>query len=230
LSQKEAFLNGEANAWFERNKNGGDGLSDPVVSAIQRLNIHAKSVLEIGCSTGTRLERLRETLHAECHGIEPSDKAVRHGMAKNPLLHLLQGSADHLPYEDNRFELVIFGFCLYLCDPSEYFAIAREADRVLRDKGCLVILDFTSPIPYVVPYSHRPGIYSHKLNWSGMFTWHPAYRLLAREYTEHSEQRSFHPNERITVDILRKDSSIAFVSEPYQKKTTGLQYSRKIPK
>jgi ubiquinone/menaquinone biosynthesis C-methylase UbiE len=218
LTQKEVFLNGEGNAWFERNKCGFDRASDPVVSAVKRLDIHAQSVLEIGCSTGARLECLRETLNAECHGIEPSDAAVRYGMDKNPLLHLLQGSADHLPYRENSFELVIFGFCLYLCDSNEYFAIAREADRVLKDKGHLVIFDFTSPIPYVVPYSHYPGIYSHKLNWSGMFTWHPAYRLLAREYTEHNEQRSFHPNERITVDILRKDSSIAFVVSPYERK------------
>ena len=69
----------------------------------------------------------------ECYGIEPSFKAVETACTSG--VNAVQGTADRLPYRDGLFDVVVFGFCLYLCDREDLFRIASEADRVLNDQG-----------------------------------------------------------------------------------------------
>ena len=99
---------------------------------------------------------------------------------------------------------MIFGFCLSLCDPVDYFRIAAEADRVLSERGWLAIYDFTTPAPIKVPYAHKDGLYSHKMEFSRLFMGNPAYRMFARHYFEHQSVLTFEVSEAISVDILRK--------------------------
>jgi ubiquinone/menaquinone biosynthesis C-methylase UbiE len=80
-------------------------------------------------------------------------------------LSVQQGTADVLPFDDNSYNIVIFGFCLYLCDREDLFRIASTADRVLRDSGWLFILDFFSPLPCAKTYHHRPGVLSYKMDY-----------------------------------------------------------------
>jgi ubiquinone/menaquinone biosynthesis C-methylase UbiE len=208
--QKTAFLQGEGDAWFARNRAPYDPERDPVARAIARLDLGAKAVLEIGCGGGARLAHLGRRLGAACRGLDPAAAAVAHAAAAHPEVAFERGTADALPYEDAAFDLVILGFCLYLADPSDHFTIAREADRVLRPRGFLVIHDFLPPRPYRNRYAHRPGLHSYKMEWSRMFLWHPAYSLLHREYGEHGAGLTFAADERLAVDVLRKDAEAAF--------------------
>jgi hypothetical protein len=50
-----------------------------------------------------------------------------------------------------------------------------------------------------------------------MFTWNPAYRLISRRYIEHARPLSFAADEQVCVDVLRKDSQIAFPNNPYRR-------------
>jgi len=210
VKQKIAFGEGEGDAWFERNKSKLGVGSDEIEQAINALQIRPKRILEIGCSNGHRLEKLRVRYGAECMGIDPSQQAIAKGKASYPGLLLDIGTADRLNFDSAAFDLVIFGFCLYLCDPSDYFRIATEADRVLTDPGWLVVYDFLASSPRRRPYAHRPGLYSHKMEFSRLFTTNPAYRLLARRYCEHGPELTYDPDEAVVVDVLRKDSARAF--------------------
>jgi ubiquinone/menaquinone biosynthesis C-methylase UbiE len=214
MTQKDIFLQSEGDAWFERNEHSlaCDVLAEPVLKPLMALGVKPKRLLEIGCSSGSRLAVIAKVLGSECHGLDPSAKAIEHGQNQYPNLLLRQGTADELPFEPGHFDVIIFGFCLYLCDPSDYFKIAWQADRVLADKGFLIIKDFFSAQPYRNAYSHIEALYSHKTEFSKMFSWHPAYTLLSRCYLEHSEPITFDENERITVDLMRKDIGASFPS------------------
>ncbi len=147
--------------------------------------------------------------------MEPSSDAVQAAKARDPELNVRVGTADRLDFPDGHFDLVIFGFCLYLCDVSDHFTIAKEADRVLANSGALAIYDFLAPVPFSNDYAHKQGIRSYKMEWSRMFTWHPSYRLIARRYHESSFPFTFHPNEMIAADFLRKDATSAFPLNPW---------------
>ena len=175
--QRDAFLQSEGDAWFDRNAARLDGSDDPVLKAIEQLQIAASDALEIGCSNGWRLDKLSQRGVA-CSGVDPSEKAVLTGSER---INLKVGTADHLPFADRSFDLVIFGFCLYLIDPALHFRCVAEADRVLAESGFLIIYDFMTPRPYYNDYVHLSGVHAHKMQFSNYFLANPAYSLVHRE-------------------------------------------------
>jgi ubiquinone/menaquinone biosynthesis C-methylase UbiE len=167
MRQVEIFRASEAKEWLRRNKSKLPPTHDPVSTAIAKANIKPKMVLEVGCANGWRLKELSKRFGCDCYGIDPAG-----GDAK----HTYRGAADNLDMFSSRsFDMVIYGFCLYLCDPEDYFKIAAEGDRVLADDGHIVIYDFHSVYPHAVPYKHKKGVFSHKMDFSRLWTGHPAY-------------------------------------------------------
>ena len=211
MKQKEIFLQSEGDAWFTRNQQGvatrklpGD---DPLLCEILDIHDHAPArglkVLEVGCGDGTRLAWLTNNLNADCYGVEPSAQAVEAACAKG--LNVQQGTADVLPFDDQSFDIVIFGFCLYLCDREDLFRIASAADRVLRAPGWLMILDFFSSVPRAKTYHHRPGVQSYKMDYRTLFNWHPSYECMTHKVRHHSEGGyTDEQDEWVAVSILRK--------------------------
>jgi len=209
MDQKFAFLAGEGDHYFDRNAHKSVELEQNyALTALKTLGVSPRSVLEIGCSDGARLDQIRQTYAAECCGIDPSTKAIAYGRTKFPQLHLDEGTADGLEFSDGQFDVVLFGFCLYLCDLKDHFRIAFQADRVLKDGGLLIIYDFNTPLPYSNAYSHLTGIRSYKMDWSSMFTWSPSYRLLSRLYVEDRKPFTFDRDKQVSVDVMLKSVSL----------------------
>lgn len=221
-SQRDIFLEGEGDAWYLRNTVTPDLLDsriehDPVIGAIQPLVTENSHIIEVGASNGWRLEALRRSLKAECIGIEPSASAIDDAASHYPDIKMYQGTADKLPCNNNIADVLILGFCLYLCDRDDLFQIASECNRVLSDGGLLVIYDFYSDIPYRNPYSYKNDVYSYKMNYSGMFLWNPFYRCVLHHLTDHQGGRGESPNDRIGLTVLVKNSTLAYVDNPYKK-------------
>lgn len=215
--QRDIFLAGEADQWFERNKAVLDSnRGDPVADALKIIGVKPKRVLEIGCANGWRLSRLRQAFTAECVGIDPSSRAIEQGLKEFAGIDLRVGAADRIPFAAREFDLVIFGFCFYLIDPDLHFQCVAEADRVLCDGGVLVISDFLTPFPYHNNYSHLDGVRSHKLEFSRYFLAHPGYNLIHRTLN-HAQSELMNPDRREGIDILVKNMSCAFPPNPYKR-------------
>ena len=124
MSQK-VFLNKEGDNWFKRNHENfteNKLKSDPIVYLLLKNKILVlKNILEIGCSSGYRLNYLKKYTHKGNYyyfGIDPSKEAIEHGK-KFKNISLKIGTADNLEFDNQSFDLLIFGFCLYLCDRSD---------------------------------------------------------------------------------------------------------------
>lgn len=209
--QKNIFLQSEADAWYERNKEAcakQDFSKDPIATAVLEVNRIRQSkdslrVLEVGCGEGLRLAWLTQHIAIEAYGIEPSGKAVAQAIQNG--VKAIQGTADSLPYDDGFFDMVIFGFCLYLCDPQDLFRIAQEADRVLKSDAWLLIHDFQAAVPTRRPYHHKDGVYSHKMDFRKLFDWHPAYTCYDHRLGHHvTREFCDDPQEWVATSLLRK--------------------------
>ncbi|MCF8495327.1 MAG: class I SAM-dependent methyltransferase [Alphaproteobacteria bacterium] len=217
-SQKTIFLNGEGDGWNARNRIVGDRLADkrktdPVLQVLNETENPPARVLEIGAGNGWRLSILKERWPgAEFFGLDPSAQAVAEAQQG---LHLQQGTAEDLPFEDKSFDLVIFGFCLYLCDRADLFKIAAEADRILRENGQLLIYDFHADPAYRNPYTHAEGLYSYKMDYSTLFSWNPAYRLIEKHVILHPGCTDETPDNRVSVSVLHKDTALGWPDNPY---------------
>jgi ubiquinone/menaquinone biosynthesis C-methylase UbiE len=174
-----------------------ESFSDPVIDAIFKLGLHPTSVLEIGCANGWRLSAIHDLFHCECLGIDPSPSAINSGMESFSSINLKVGRADHLPF--GTYDLVLFGYCLYLCDREDLFRIASEADRVLMDGGYLIVYDFHPDEPYknICPDSNT---FNYKMIYGKMFEWHPFYNLIYRQIFKNPEEQT----ENLSVYVFHK--------------------------
>ena len=213
MKQKDVFLAGEGNAWHSRN---AEALAkqhlpthDSLLMELLRLESDFTGVsgtvrvLEVGCGSGVRLGWLQKHTGWECHGIEPSALAVKEAIRSGVQAQI--GTADQLPFADNSIDVVIFGFCLYLCDRDDLFKIAAETDRVLKSPGWLLLKDFYSPEPATKEYHHRPGVYSYKMDYKRLFTWNPDYSIFSHRVTHHvGDVYTDDRQEWVETSVLRK--------------------------
>jgi len=218
INQKDTFLQDEGNQWYLRNKNAIlNKSSDPVIDLLSQRHLKPENVLEIGCSNGWRLSIIQELFHSSCYGFDPSGQAINQGREKYPLLNLVQGTADTIPFPDKKFDLIIFGFCLYLCDRKDLFKIIYEADKSLNEKGNLIIYDFEPPFPYKNQYQYKEGVFSYKMNYSNLFLSNPSYFLVAKNtITLCGFEKIEEPNERVSVTLMMKSTSGAYVPNPFK--------------
>ena len=73
----------------------------------------------------------------------------------------LEGSDSNWGYNefDNQyFNVVILGFCLYMVDRELLFKTISEVDRTLKQGGYLVIADCETPFPVKLKYEHVEGL------------------------------------------------------------------------
>lgn len=200
MKQSQFFIDKEGDRWFERNK-PALGQRDPISKAIKDLRLKPKQVLEIGCSNGWRLAALRDEYGCAVTGLDPSQAASED--AKKSRVSVWTATAAAMPLRSHAYDLVIYGFCLYLTDPEDWFRIAMEGDRVLADDGHMVIHDFnTGNNAFRRSYEHAEGLFSYHVQFSKLWLAHPWYhRVLGRQEG---------PDEQITV--LKKRQFIPVMS------------------
>lgn len=192
MKQKHIFRESEADAWFTRNLNSL-GNYDPVTPLIEELKITPKYILEVGCANGWRLNKLRTKYDCGVVGIEPSMKAGIDGARLKVPIH--QMSANNLPVTPGGYDMIIYGFCLYLTDPEDWLNIAAEGDRALADGGHIIIHDFADgDVAQAKPYEHRAGLVAYHFDFPKLWRVHPRYAPVAYRDGPHND----------SVVVLRK--------------------------
>jgi len=214
LSQGEVFLRGEGDRWFERNRinlTSSASLDTEMTFLIETLKPFSESInsiLEVGCADGVKLRKLCKELNATGCGIDPSAKAIGLGQSNHidNVISLSVGLAHNLPYDSSSFDLVHFGFCLYLIDRENIKAALNEAHRVLKPGGFMVITDFDPAISHARPYHHYNGLFSYKTDYAAALVspgfYHLAYK---HSYSHHQPFFDRNSDERVAVSILYKE-------------------------
>lgn len=218
---KNIFLETEGDAWFIRDGNrpyeeyqskGTQFLDGFLSKTGLPKNGRGRVILEIGCSSGYNLAYLCQRHGLKGFGIEPSAQAVQVGnewAAAHPdiSVHLVRGTSDELPFEDEMFDIVMLGFCLYCTDRRYLHRTISEADRVLKHGGLLLIDDFLTPVAFKRPNKHDPRFFTYKYDYAKLFLSDPCYSLIERTACFHNGVASFSEiQERTSVSILYKEN------------------------
>lgn len=164
--------------------------------------------MEIGACYGYNLDFIKNEIGGNVHGVEPSEAAVKYGNKKYMgRVDLRHGTSDNLPYEDEKFDIVIMGFCMFWVDRKYLMRTVAEADRVLRENGYLVIIDFDTAIPYKRDNKHNSAAWTYKMNYVDLFLANPQYYLVDKRSFSHTGLLfSEDVQERIMFNVLYKES------------------------
>lgn len=208
-AQEEA-LRADGDGYHSRNHDGIGTIADPAFEALELIHQvrGISSVLEIGCTTGFRLEKARAEFGARSAGLEISPAAVTEGRALYPSLDLRVGVAprDLGFWEADQFDVVIVGHFQYLLPREDLFSLASGVDALVGPGGHLIVLDFLHPHPVSADYRHHADLRVFKHDPSAPWLWSPTYRLVSRRVYDVSGDVSacVDPRAWQTVDVLRK--------------------------
>jgi len=228
MLQEIFFSNGESDRYFNRNINSimqNERRQDYIYKflAANHHLIFNKNVLEIGCCNGYRLSWLRDDFQCMCYGCDPSEVAINDGIVRYCLSNLFvmkqlesfwQRRELSKKFCENFFDVVIFGFCLYLVTPSILPFIVAEIDNILKVGGYVIIFDFHSP-PYKRPYHHinDKEVFSYKMDYAKIFTWLPYYHLIEKKVIS-QEYSVWWQDDRACSVIKKVDINTAYPTYP----------------
>lgn len=219
--EQEQALAVDGDGYHQRNYSGIGTIADPAFDQMEILHRISpiRSVLEIGCTTGFRLEKARKAFGADCAGIEISPAAITEGKTLYPDLDIRVGLApDDLSFwSGHSFDVIVVGHLLYLLPRSELFELAAKVDSLLAPGGHLIVMDFIYHRDTVAPYSHQSALKVFKGDPSRPWSWHPQYFLIHRNVYPLSGDRSaqVEPDRWQSVDVLRK----LYEDQAYEKVT-----------
>jgi len=213
MNQKSIFLESEGDGWYKRNSKVINSKSPEIIKLVQYLRpfrSEISSILEIGCADGSKSLFIGEQLESAVYGIDPSSHSIFSANEKlrdaEKIGNFLKGTADEIPFEDNSFDLVHFGFCLYLVDRDLLKSVINEAIRVLRpETGYLSIFDFDVSKSYENDYMHRSGVKSYKDDYPKIFSAAANFHVIFKENFNSGEiGLAINEDERIAITLMKR--------------------------
>lgn len=147
-----------AEAWIASMGTEGDWGRRYVLDAPMLARISGRGfarALDVGCGEG-RFCRMMQPLGLETVGVDPTEALIQRARALDPGGDYRVGRAEALALEDASFDLVVS--YLSLVDVTDVRAGIREAQRVLRPGGTLLIANLQSFNTAADPigWSHEP--------------------------------------------------------------------------
>ncbi len=135
----------EYDSWFLQNRN----VLASEVLLLERFLESPGRALSVGCGSGLFEQILRQEHGIEIgYGVEPAERMAR--IAEKRGLAVKRGPAESLPFDSDEFDTVLLnGIPSYVDDLERAF---REAHRVLRPGGRIVVLDVPAESSYGLLY------------------------------------------------------------------------------
>jgi hydroxymethylpyrimidine/phosphomethylpyrimidine kinase len=112
--------------WFNKNKN----IFESEFLAEKEFFPDSGNSVSIGVGSGLFAERLGIE-----KGVEPSEDMAKLAMSRG--LDVKKGTAENVPYEDNKFDTVLLSTVLSYCDDP--LQALQEANRILKKDGHVVV-------------------------------------------------------------------------------------------
>ena len=131
-----------------------------------------QSILDVGCGNGEFLNAWKHHFSAKIGvGVEPSSEGVKllqNKWSSEKGLTFQNAFAHHLPFDNDKFDLVTTWSVLHWIGRNEYLQSIGEMIRVCSKYLC--VMDFVASADYRTPYHHKEGFYTYKQNFDDIIS------------------------------------------------------------
>jgi len=106
------------------------------------LDYKNKSILDLCCGTGNQLKLLSKNDFKNLHCLDLSSAMLKQAQKNNINIKFYKENATKTNFKDELFDLLIISFAIHEKNKSTQEDILKEAHRILKKDGALVILDY----------------------------------------------------------------------------------------
>ena len=174
--------------------------SHPVINFLKkyRKKCYKKSFLEVGCSTGFVLEKIRKEYKSSCYGVDSSFKAIKEGKKIFKKVHLKNAFSDNFHFK-KKFDFIILGFFLFLTPPKNIFNIFSNLMNHLKNGGHIVIYDFYNKGKFLKKkYKHSNKVFCYRYDFKNIFLSIPCFKLIEKKITYNEKVKDY-----LEVSLIR---------------------------
>jgi SAM-dependent methyltransferase len=210
-NQDEVFAAYEGNNWFQRNRSvleHFDPEADLPLKLMKLYQMNPRTVLEVGAANGYRLAEISQQHGTKVVAVEPSREAILDGRLRFPRVEFVQGVASAIPLE-RSFDVIIVNGVFCWMERTTLLRSVAEIDRLLLDKGFLIIGDFYPSNQLKTHYHHLADqeMYTYKQDYAAPFLSSGLYRtvcLLTADHSSKALETDVPENDRFGTWLLRK--------------------------
>lgn len=216
--QDKAFLEGEGDRYWRRNRDGIGQLkphNDIPLRLLEMYGIRPKTALEVGAANGYRLCWLDYLHGTRCLAVEPSAEAIAYGETAHPWIRYLQSTAADMDVQGETFDLVIVNYVFHWIDRSRLMQSVANIDKAVKPGGHLLVGDFYPSNRHRVAYHHQPGLWTYKQDYARLFLETGLYHAVGMLTTPHGTGRletGVPEMERYACWLLEKDPDSHYVA------------------
>ena len=194
----------EANDYFKRNFKYHALIDDNYADLDFIKSLEPKSILDIGCVDGSKLNYYRKNLKTKInYGVDLSDKAIKYGKKKFKGLKLLNQSSLQINKIKINFDIIICAFFLYLLDREEVFKQFDLIHKKLNNDGYLIINDFDPLFHHTNKSDHHKNLKTFKMKYDNFLEQSGLFKVVYKKnYT--SNDRKVYKSNDISVTIFKK--------------------------
>ena len=185
-------------------------LEDKKISNFLKLNlIKPRSILEIGCCNGKKLDQYRRYLKPKkIIGIDLSKKAINDGKKIYKKIIFKSISSLEINKLREKFDLIICGFFLYLLDREEIFKQFDLIYKNINNNGYLIIEDFDPLFKHTNDNTHNKNLRSFKMNYSNFLEESGLFKLIYKIRNnldaKHSKNKNFFKSNDASICLYQK--------------------------
>jgi cyclopropane fatty-acyl-phospholipid synthase-like methyltransferase len=148
-----------------------------VIEILKKNNIKPKSVLEIGCSTGYILEKIRLLFKSKCYGVDISSTAISEGRKLFKKLKLENNFFEDSLFNKKKYDVIICGFFLFMMPLDKILNFFSKVDASLNLNSYIIINDFVNLKFIKKKYKHDKGLFVYRWDYKKLLLSMPNYKL-----------------------------------------------------
>jgi ubiquinone/menaquinone biosynthesis C-methylase UbiE len=203
--------NKEADKYYLRNIDYYNNASDDIrLKNFLNLNlIKGKTILEIGCCNGKKLDQYRRYLKSsKTIGIDLSKKSISEGKKLYKKITFKNISSLQINKIHTKFDIIICGFFLYLLDREEIFNQFNLIYKKLNTDGYLIIEDFDPMFKHSNKNIYHKSLKSFKMNYSnfleesGLFKM--IYKIRNDEHFKSNKDKKLFKSNDTSISLFKK--------------------------